>query len=333
MKQSPELKRSGAVEGTAVDNILLDTGCLRTLVRQELVPRSKMLEGEAVAIRCAHGDTVLYPLALVQMVVDGRNMEVKAAVSENLPMDVLLGTDVPDLPKLLNQESNGKEKLADALAVVTRAQGKRQQCEEKQTQQRELESGASCTGVENDEWTSAIDEELFEGGRSRVWKTRSQKRMERQAHARATAVAEEEPLEPGGEIGLAAHPALEIGADEMKTLQAADATLNAVREAPDEHPCSAGIGFFRRDGLLFRRWTPPGRDKQDMSVEQLVLPVQCRRTVLQVAHDIPMSGHLGKEKTAQSVLQRFYWPTLYRDVAEYCRTCEVCQKSSRHKQR
>ena len=206
MKQSPELKRSGAVEGTAVDNILLDTGCSRTLVRQELVPRSKMLEGEAVAIYCAHGDTVLYPLALVQMVVDGRNMEVKAAVSKNLPMDVLLGTDVPDLPKLLNQESNGKEKLADALAVVTRAQGKRQQCEEKQAQQRELESGASCTGVENDEWMSTIDEGLFEGGRSRVRKTRSQKRMERQAHARATAVAEEEPLEPGGEIGPAAHP-------------------------------------------------------------------------------------------------------------------------------
>ena len=118
VKQSPELKRSGAVEGTAVDNILLDTGCSRMLVHQELVPRSKMLEGEAVAIRCAHGDTVLYPLALVQMVVDGRNMELKAAVSENLPMDVLLGTDVPDLPKLLNQESNEKEKLADALAVV-----------------------------------------------------------------------------------------------------------------------------------------------------------------------------------------------------------------------
>ena len=132
----------------------------------------------------------------------------------------------------------------------------------------------------------AIDEELFEGGQSRVRKTRTQKQMERQAHARATAVAEEE------------HP-LEIAADELKTLQAADTTLNAMREAADGHLCSAGIGFFRRDGLLFRRWTPPGRDKQDMSVEQLVLPVQCRRTVLQVAHDIPMSGHLGKEKTAQ----------------------------------
>ena len=154
----------------------------------------------------------------------------------------------------------------------------------------------------------------------------------KKAHARATAVAEEEPLEPGGEIGLAAH-SLEIAADEMKTLQAAGATLNAVREAADGHSCLAWIGFFRRDGLLFRRWTPPGRDKQDMSVEQLVLPVQCRRTVLQVAHDIPMPGHLGKEKTAQQVLQRFYWPTLYCNVAEYCRTCEVCQKCSRHKQR
>ena len=165
MKQSSELKRSGAVEGTAVDSILLDTGCSRTLVRQELVPRRKMLEGEAVAIRCAHGDTVLYPLALVQMVVDGRDMEVKAAVSENLPMDVLLGTDVPDLPELLNHGSKVREKVADALAVVTHAQRKQQQCEKKLAQQRELESGVSSTGMEDGKWMFAVDDELFEGGR------------------------------------------------------------------------------------------------------------------------------------------------------------------------
>ena len=196
--------------------------------------------------------------------------------------------------------------MADALVVVTRAQRKQHQCEEKQAQQRELESGVSSTGMEDDKWMFAIDEELFEGGRSKVRKTRTQKQMESQAHARTTAGAEEEePLESGGEIGLASHP-LEIAADELKTLQAADTTLNAVREASDGHPCSAGIGCFRRDGLLFRRWTPPGRAKQDVSVEQLVLLVQCRNTVLQVAHDIPMSGHLGKEKIVQCILQRFY---------------------------
>ena len=209
MKQSSKLKRSGAVEGTAaaVENILLDTGCSRTLVHQELVPRRKMLEGEAVAIHCAHGDTVLYPLALVQMVVGGRDMKVKAAVSENLLMDVLLGTDVPDLPELLNHGSKVREKVADALAVVTRAQRKQQQCEEKLAQQRELESEVSSTGMADDEWMFAIDDELFEGGRSKVRKTRTQKRMERQAHAKTTVGAEEEePLEPGGEIGLASHP-------------------------------------------------------------------------------------------------------------------------------
>ena len=120
------------------------------------------------------------------------------------------------------------------------------------------------------------------------------------------------------------HP-LDISAEQLRTLQSIDITLEAVRRA-------AGVGFFRRDRLLYRLWTPPGRD-EEMATEQLVLPMQCRRAVIEVAHDIPLSGHLGKGKTAQRILQRFYWPTLYRDVAEYCRTCEVCQKTLRRRPR
>jgi hypothetical protein len=52
----PGVVKSGVVEG---HNILLDTGCSRTLVHQNLVPESKIQEGEAIAIRCAYGDTVL----------------------------------------------------------------------------------------------------------------------------------------------------------------------------------------------------------------------------------------------------------------------------------
>ena len=77
-----EVKRKGLIEGNCAENILLDTGCSRTMVRRELIPQSKMLEGEAVPIRCAHGDVVLYPLALVQVAINGKKMEVKAAVSE-----------------------------------------------------------------------------------------------------------------------------------------------------------------------------------------------------------------------------------------------------------
>ena len=64
-------------------------------------------------------------------------------------------------------------------------------------------------------------------------------------------------------------------------------------------------------------------------MEQLVLPKECREEVLKLAHTIPLAGHMGKEKTARRVLQRFYWPTLYADVAKFCKDCLVCQKSSK----
>ena len=97
----PGVVKQGTVEGKAVSNILLDTGCSRTLVHQDLVPRAKFKEGEVVAIRCAHGDTVLYPLAEISLDIGGRLITVEAAVSDTLPMAVLLGTDTPELPELL----------------------------------------------------------------------------------------------------------------------------------------------------------------------------------------------------------------------------------------
>ena len=90
---------------------------------------------------------------------------------------------------------------------------------------------------------------------------------------------------------------------------------------------TAGEVFVRRDGLLYQRYQPPGADEEAQVIEQLVLPTCCRPAVLQLAHDIPMSGHLGKKKTAKRVLQRFYWPGLYRNIQDYCRTCAQCQKS------
>ncbi len=56
--------RRGLVEGKPVSNLILDTGATRTLVRSDLLPTSIRMEGE-VTIRCAHGDTVTYPLAQI----------------------------------------------------------------------------------------------------------------------------------------------------------------------------------------------------------------------------------------------------------------------------
>ena len=99
------LKRSGIIEGTKVRGIMLDTGYTRTMVRGDLVSKDKILEGKSAVVRCAHGDTVLYPLAQVCMEVDGCVINTVAAVSDNPLMAVLLGVDVyrfscPELQRL-----------------------------------------------------------------------------------------------------------------------------------------------------------------------------------------------------------------------------------------
>ena len=57
---------SGKVDGITVKSVVLDTGCSRTIVGSNLVP---LLQSEVVAICCAHGDTVLYPLAKWRSVI------------------------------------------------------------------------------------------------------------------------------------------------------------------------------------------------------------------------------------------------------------------------
>ena len=50
---------------------------------------------------------------------------------------------------------------------------------------------------------------------------------------------------------------------------------------------------------------------------------------LRLAHDIPMAGHMGRERTSVRLKGKFWWPTINQDVADYCRSCEACQKTAR----
>ena len=133
--------RAGLVEGITVSDILLDTGCTRTMVRRDLVQEESLLPGEAVTVLCAHGDTALYPLAKVKIDVEGLKLEVKAAVSESLPVSALLGTDTTQLGQLLlsNPLTVHTPGVEQAL-VATRAQSRRQAEEEREQETREARS-------------------------------------------------------------------------------------------------------------------------------------------------------------------------------------------------
>ena len=365
-----------------VSDILLETGCTCTMVRADLVPEENLLTGEAATVLCAHGDTVLYPLARVRIDVEGVDMEVRAAVSESLPVSVLLGTDVPELGRLLHSNplvvhTNGM----DHALVTTRAQSKRDSENRAEQERRQVGSGVRALAVEEtkpqgeetgepgvggselaevtgrreglveqgdgwegrnlvegrsgseqgeedgsleaqgDGWEggnlgSMFAEDLFSQTVERKKLSRRQNREERRAHGLER--AKDRPsrrMQSQGE-------GLEVTVEELKRLQ-------EIEEGLAEKIVESG-GYFKRNRILYRCWTP--REQPGSStVEQSVLPRQCRRAVLQLAHTTPLSGHLGKKKTAAQIMRRSYWPTLFRDVADYCRSCTQCQKSSRRR--
>ena len=39
-------------------------------------------------------------------------------------------------------------------------------------------------------------------------------------------------------------------------------------------------------------------------------------------------GHLGIKKTKDRIQTNFYWPGLQGDVTSFCRSCDVCQKTT-----
>lgn len=78
-----------------------------------------------------------------------------------------------------------------------------------------------------------------------------------------------------------------------------------------------------RNGLLVRRYE---RQDVDETVYQVIVPLKYRREILHNCHDVRTAGHLGIRKTLQRIRQKFYWPSIRRDVRAYVTGCEVCLK-------
>ncbi len=120
-----------------------------------------------------------------------------------------------------------------------------------------------------------------------------------------------------------------VSRDEFKEAQAHDVTLTSVRNnAKDGTVRSSKNGnkskFAYRKDLLYRNFESIGSGRM---YHQLVVPKTLRTTVMKVAHESIMAGHLGVKKTTDRVLSEFYWPGVGSDITRFCRSCDICQKT------
>jgi hypothetical protein len=60
-------------------------------------------------------------------------------------------------------------------------------------------------------------------------------------------------------------------------------------------------------------------------LHHIFVPQQLRSSMLSLGHDILLAGHLGNKKTRVRIMKHFFWPGIFNDIAEYCRSCPECQ--------
>ena len=101
----------------------------------------------------------------------------------------------------------------------------------------------------------------------------------------------------------------------------------AAKVVSEDEEINEPVMFYRKDGILMRRWRPPDAsgDEDFRDVHQIVVPKLYRKEILSLAHEAPLAGHLGINKTQEKVLRYFFWPGLRHDVVEFCKSCHVCQ--------
>ncbi|XP_064645127.1 uncharacterized protein LOC135498674 [Lineus longissimus] len=108
-----------------------------------------------------------------------------------------------------------------------------------------------------------------------------------------------------------------LGPTELAKRQKADVKLQKVLQKCERSLPKDSIGYFWRDGLAYRRSFMEGRQQY---FDQLLVPQEYRLDLLDLAHSIPLAGHLGVTKTKGRLVEHYFWPGLHKDVEKYCST-------------
>ena len=118
-----------------------------------------------------------------------------------------------------------------------------------------------------------------------------------------------------------------ITKDELVKLQQEDTTLEKHVDLKDVvRKGNYDIKYEKCTGILYRI-----RSRVDGLGEcskQIMVPKTLKRKVMEVAHDSIFGGHLVIKKTKDHIQTNFYWPGMQSDVTSFCRSCDVCQKTT-----
>ena len=313
--QSDVMVVSGWLAGCLSDQLRVDTGADRTVVRADFVPEAAYT-GDVVGLDTWRGnDCSEHKLARLTIKVGDVEVQSTVAVVEQLDYPALLGSDLGEAMtrELMNAvvaKLDAEEKPVTSVEPirVTRAQAKKIAAEERENDIASAQ--AECLPVSLNE-VFAFPDSYFE-----------------QDEVYDATVEPINELSEWPEIDKVELPLPDIGCDSVKLAeeQKEDSTLSKLWLNGEK----GEKGYTFDHGVLVHH-TSDGVDDQ---VVRVVVPASRRQQVLQMGHSSSIAGHFGVKKTHAKISRHFVWPGLWTQVKAYVRTCGGCQLAAKqHKSR
>ena len=117
--------------------------------------------------------------------------------------------------------------------------------------------------------------------------------------------------------------AVDIGKKDLVELQSGDPLIAKIkeklREGPEKEVKDLREQVQIKNGVVFAKH-PSGTTA--IFAPQVLVP-----QILQAAHNSRLGGHMGLFKTSARILEKYYWPSMLRDIKEHIRLCQECQRT------
>src|SRR5215469_13806273 len=318
--------------------VLRDTGCNVIMVRTDIVPKD-CLRNEFTNIVVANGNELRAQKAIVWLRTSYFSQITKVWCVKNLAWDVVFG-NVKGISKQMDtgvkqqgvsvcQENEGTvEKNRNILSTegsgeVTpevRIEETASRVNETEEVYPEQEDRIKNEGTEEANSTEVnVEEEIeFEKSGEVISSEEMTESQKNNCLVVTRAQSQREKLSPVA-IKVKHLPKwenIEINTETLIKMQREDESL-------EQCWINAGKnGYAVKDGVLVRSY-----DREDLM--QVVLPKPLRETVMSMAHESLLSGHMGKARTTKRITAHFYWPRCTSDIKNFVRSCDICQKMTK----
>ncbi|UYV66767.1 K02A2.6-like, partial [Cordylochernes scorpioides] len=99
-----------------------------------------------------------------------------------------------------------------------------------------------------------------------------------------------------------------------------DDFIENIKENLSGNKRSITQNFKEKNGCLYKKNpNPEGREWL------LVVPKKRRKEIMSEYHNHMLNGHLGVARTTYRLKNKYYWPSMLKDVSEFVKTCHLCQ--------